>query len=127
MDFHVENCNLMSLFYHLVDIFCMKTCSFRGAQPQSVHEGLFCDKNGPNARYQMAPCGNQFCTCCFPAFHWKKSQPWTVVDFVSSSTHQFLNGYTTYLNFPVVCILRKRSLNVHPIVLFASRHVQHRI
>ena len=33
----------------------------------------------------------------------EKSRPWLVVDFQSSSMHQFLNGYTTYLNCPAVC------------------------
>ncbi|CAF4696417.1 unnamed protein product, partial [Rotaria sp. Silwood2] len=34
-----------------VDVFYMKTCSFRGAQPQSDIKGLFCSGDEPRARY----------------------------------------------------------------------------
>ncbi|CAF1561793.1 unnamed protein product, partial [Rotaria sordida] len=34
---------------------------------------------------------------------YKKSQPWPIVNFASSSMHRFLNGYTTYLNCPPTC------------------------
>ena len=50
----------------LVDIFYMKTCSFRGAEPRSVIEGLFCGKDEPEARYTMIACGNLQCRCCHP-------------------------------------------------------------
>jgi len=45
----------------LVDIFYMKTCSFRGAQPRSDTEGLFCGPDEPEARYRMIPCGHLLC------------------------------------------------------------------
>lgn len=80
----------------------MKTCSFRGAQPHPGIEGLFRGKDEPQARYSWIPCHNLFCNCCFPLNQHNKSQSWSVVDFASSSTHQFVNGYTTYLNCPVV-------------------------
>ena len=80
----------------------MKTCSFRGATPRSLTEGLFCDNDKPQARYTLAPCGNLTCSCCHPINNDKKSQMWPVVDFTSSSTHHFVNGYTTYLNCPAV-------------------------
>ena len=88
----------------LVDLFYMKTCSFRGATPRSNTEGLFCGKDEPQARYAVTPCGDLFCPCCHPLNSWKKSQPWLVLDFVSSSSHRFLNGYITYLNCPAVCL-----------------------
>ena len=84
----------------------MKTCSFRGAQPRSHLEGLFCSKDKPQANYSMIPCQKPFCTCCHPVNNEKKTQPWpAVVNFASSSMHQFINGYTTYLNCPAVCIV----------------------
>ncbi|CAF1575645.1 unnamed protein product, partial [Adineta steineri] len=88
-----------------VDIFYMKTCSFRGAEPQSIVEGLFCGKDGPHARYTMSPCVNPFCPCCHPSRmgDGTQNQLGPVVDFDTSSMHQFLNGYTTYLNCPVTC------------------------
>jgi hypothetical protein len=65
----------------------MKTCSFRGAQPRSDTEGLFCGSDQPEARYVINPCGQQTCPCCYPHNQSKKSQPWLVVDFMSSATH----------------------------------------
>ena len=83
----------------------MKTCSFRGADPARFNdEGLFCINDAPQSRYALLPCGDESCSCCFPVNQSKKSQPWLVVDFDSSSMHQFVNGYTTYLNCPAVCI-----------------------
>lgn len=76
----------------------MKTCSFRGAQPLSAMEGLFCNENEPEARYQLNPCGQvDCCLCCNP----------NIIDFTSTSMHQFINGYTTYLNCPAVYYFSK--------------------
>ncbi|CAF1623646.1 unnamed protein product [Rotaria sp. Silwood1] len=86
-----------------VDLFYMKTCSYRGAIPHSTTEGLFCGKDEPQARYCVVPCGNLFCLCCYPKNSYKKNESWPVIDFVSSSMHQFVNGYTTYLNCPATC------------------------
>ena len=82
----------------------MKTCSFREADPRSNIEGLFCGTHEPEARYTMVPCGQLFCQCCHPLNHWKKSQPWPIVNFISSSMYEFVNGYMTYLNCPAVCL-----------------------
>ncbi|CAF1469686.1 unnamed protein product [Rotaria magnacalcarata] len=86
-----------------VDLFYMKTCSFRGAEPRSKSEGLFCGNDEPQARYTFIPCGNLFCLCCHPIHNYNKIETWPVIDFASSSMHQFLNGYTTYLNCPATC------------------------
>ncbi|CAF1457680.1 unnamed protein product, partial [Rotaria sordida] len=96
----------MALEFYLqidVDLFYMKTCSFRGAQPPSNIEGLFCGRDEPQARYSLVPCDNLFCQCCLPLNTYKKSQSWPIVNFASSSMHRFLNGYTTYLNCPATC------------------------
>ena len=94
------------LFEHsitfLVDVFYMKTCSFRRAQPQSIDEGLFCHENEPERKYRMTKCPGTPCSCCFPCYQWDKSQQWPVIDYTASSSHRFINGYTTYLNCPVV-------------------------
>ncbi|CAF1336713.1 unnamed protein product [Adineta steineri] len=89
-----------------VDIFYMKTCSFRGAKPQSIMESLFCGEDEPHARYTMSPCVNPFCSCCHNSSatgNGAQHQLGPVVDFSTSSMHQFLNGYTTYLNCPATC------------------------
>ena len=81
----------------------MKTCSFRGTEPRSKTEGLFCGKDEPTARYSMVPYGRIDCPLCHPIKHEKSTTTWPVVDFSTTSTHQFLNGYTTILNCPAVC------------------------
>ena len=103
----------------LVDLFYMKTCSFRGASPRSATEGLFCGEQDPQARYRMASCHNFYCLCCYPLNSWKRSDSWPVVDFPSSSMHRFLNGYTTYLNCPAVCLSFDLSSSCH-VLLFLS-------
>lgn len=80
----------------------MKTCSYRGAQPRSENEGLFCSVMEPEARYMMQPCKKETCSCCRTHNHTRNTEPWQVVNFMGSSKHQFSNGYTTYLNCPAV-------------------------
>lgn len=83
----------------------MKTCSFRGAQPQSNSDGLFCGMNEPQAQYTMQSREDLFCLCCHPYNEGKKRQLWPVVDFASSSMDRFANGYTSYLNCPAVNLI----------------------
>lgn len=83
----------------------MKTCSFRDAVPWPKSEGLFCNTDEPQARYSLMACRNLFCRCCHPFNHYKRNQTWPVVDFIYSSKHQFINGYTTYLNCPAVGVI----------------------
>jgi hypothetical protein len=99
----------------LVDIFYMKTCSFRGAEPRlnNIEGGLFCGNDEPQGRYTMLPCCNLFCPSCHPSNQWMKSKPWPVVEFTSSSMHRFVNGYTTYLNCPAVCFSIKIFIDTH--------------
>ena len=80
----------------------MKTCSLCEAEPQSNLQGLFCGEDEPRAKYSMISCHHLYCPCCHPINRWNRSQQWSVVDFLSSSMHQFVNGYTTYLNCPAV-------------------------
>ena len=89
----------------------MKTCSFRGAEPRSSEEGLLCRHDPSETSYRMTPCGNSTCLCCHPLNIEKRSQSWVVVDFNASLMHRFVNGYTTYLNCPAVCL--RPSYAVH--------------
>ncbi|CAF3465460.1 unnamed protein product [Rotaria socialis] len=72
-----------------VDVFYMKTCRFRDAEPCPSIQGLFCNDESLKARYSMVPCGTANCPCCH--------------SIENSSNHRFINGYTTYLNCPVTC------------------------
>ena len=80
----------------------MKTCSIRRAQPRSNTEGLFCVIDEPQATHAFVLCGDVLCSCCLPLHTFQKSQFWPIVKFASKSMHQFINGYTTYLNCPAV-------------------------
>ncbi|CAF4453624.1 unnamed protein product, partial [Rotaria magnacalcarata] len=60
-----------------VDVFDMKTCRFRDAEPCSSIQGLFCNDESPKARYSMVPCGTANCPCCH--------------SIENSSNHRFIN------------------------------------
>ncbi|CAF1535186.1 unnamed protein product [Adineta ricciae] len=94
-------------FYLQIDdeLFFMKTCSFRNAQPSSYeHRGIFCI-NEPRSFYGLQPCELVTCRFCYPIkevlMHGRQNQP--VVQFSSAHTHRFLNGYETILNCPASC------------------------
>ncbi|CAF2235752.1 unnamed protein product, partial [Rotaria magnacalcarata] len=60
-----------------VDVFYMKTCQFRDAEPCLSMQGLFCNDESPKARYSMVPCGTANCPCCH--------------SIENSSSHRFVN------------------------------------
>lgn len=80
----------------------MKTCRFRGSDPYPATQGLFCSDDGPFSKHWMLPCDKQECHGCYPINIHRRIQKWPVIDCVSSSKHQFVNGYRTYLNCPAV-------------------------
>ena len=75
-----------------VDLFYMKTCSFRKAQLRSEQEGLFCIEI-PECRYTMTPCGH--CDLC--------QQSSLSIEFNRYERHRFVNGYESILNAPATC------------------------
>ena len=60
----------------------MKTCSFRGAQPRSSDEGLFCGDQLPSIRYGMQPCHGNNCKVCHSLNN----------DNNNTNNHELLNG-----------------------------------
>ena len=110
-----------------VDVFFMKTCSYRGAEPRSTVEGLFSDDEEPNERHQMSPCGEQSCLCCHPLNHEKRRYRWLVVDFQSSAKDQFYKNYVSYLNAPAVSeMFDHRSLigsEIHFVETCATKNI----
>jgi len=90
----------------LVDMLYMKTCSYRGAQPRSTHngdtEGIFC-VDPPEARYGLLPCTRDRCRCCLEPRH-RTGRQESAVLFYPSHYHKFLNGYQVILNCPAVSI-----------------------
>ena len=82
-----------------VNMFFMKTCSFRFARPRTILEGLFCVQE-PEARYELSPCGN--CALCYPQYSMEHRLKKSVVDFSQAHAHTFVNGYQTILNCSAV-------------------------
>ena len=99
--------NLITLHYHElsiglefflqvdVDLFYMKACSFRGAQPRSIDEVLFCKSNLPTIRYHLQPCQQIICSLCEIVSSFVQVNP--------NRIHRFLNGYYAILNYPATC------------------------
>ncbi|CAF3631241.1 unnamed protein product [Rotaria sp. Silwood1] len=73
----------------------MKTCSFRGALPRSLDEGLFCKSHLPAVLYALQPCDQMSCSLC--------ETPSTTVHFNSYRAHRFVNHYYAILNCPANC------------------------
>ncbi|CAF1193429.1 unnamed protein product [Rotaria sordida] len=82
-----------------VDLFYMKTCSFRDAQPRSITEGIFCS-NIPDCLYTMSRCGD--CNLCQQSndINYRQQAP---VLFNRYERHRFVNGYESILNCPATC------------------------
>ncbi|CAF2935916.1 unnamed protein product, partial [Rotaria sp. Silwood2] len=83
------------------DLFFMKTCDFREAQPRSIgeqqrKEGLLCELE-PCARYGMKPCGQSRCFLC------KSERNMIVIQYAEQQLHTFINGYQAILNCPATC------------------------
>ncbi|CAF4210926.1 unnamed protein product [Rotaria sp. Silwood2] len=83
-----------------VNMFYMKTCSFRYARPRTLNEGLFCVQE-PEARYELAACGN--CALCYPQYDMTYRTKKSVVEFSRAHKHTFLNGYQAILNCSASC------------------------
>ncbi|CAF1670697.1 unnamed protein product [Adineta ricciae] len=90
-----------------VDLFYMKTCSFRSAQPRSKEEGLFCS-NVPDCHYTMERCNK--CILCQSSagnvnyqHEQEQQQQSCPIQFNMRRRHRFVNGYESILNCPVSC------------------------
>ncbi|CAF4063110.1 unnamed protein product, partial [Rotaria sordida] len=82
-----------------VDLFYMKTCSFRDAQPRSKTEGIFC-ATIPEYRYKITPCGQ--CKLCRTPIDMKYRSQAPIL-FNCYGKHQFVNRYESILNCPATC------------------------
>ncbi|CAF1524614.1 unnamed protein product, partial [Adineta ricciae] len=71
-----------------VDLFFMKTCSYRSAKPRSNDEGLYCI-NEPEARYSLLPCND--CSLCQPPIHSPEQQ--STIRFGPNQKFRFMNDY----------------------------------
>ena len=87
-----------------VDVFHLKTCSFRQAQRrrlvdesgQSYDEGIFAsDQQSIEGRYSFSPCHQRNCLYC--------RQPMLSIPYGPKRIHRFVNQYQAILNCPAVC------------------------
>ena len=108
----------------IVDMFYMKTCSFRDAQPRSVDEGLFC-RSEPEARYAMTDCGN--CGLCCPKYDVKRREGPPVVQFGPAQRHQFVNKYEAILNCPAVSFTSCRIERTSVLVVLVVYHTEYHL
>lgn len=89
---------LLEFFLQIdVDLFYMKTCSFRQAQPRQTNEGIFC-RTTPQCLYVVHPCGH--CLLCTTGGG--GGQAYSVA-FNLHQKHRFVNGYEAILNCPATC------------------------
>ena len=90
----------------IVDLFYMKTCHFRGAQPRlfgpnkDESEGILCQAK-PVPHYGMKPCRRELCFLCQPRQRLSGDLS-TVVHFSQKQIHRFVNKYEAILNCPAV-------------------------
>ncbi|CAF3663181.1 unnamed protein product [Rotaria socialis] len=86
-----------------IDLFYMKTCSYRGAQPDiDVPKGLFYIHES-QAQYSIIACQQRSCCLCYPSYRltYRSYQP--IIQFRPNRRHSFINGYRSILNCPVTC------------------------
>ena len=77
----------------------MKTCSFGGARPRTMNEGLFCLRE-PEARYDVSACNN--CGLCYPRNDSYGRPRRSVVKYSQAHEYLCLNGYRIILNCSAV-------------------------
>ncbi|CAF1164089.1 unnamed protein product [Rotaria sordida] len=90
-----------------IDLFYMKTCSYRGAQPiiDDIPKSLFCI-NEPQVRYALTQCNQLSCCLCYPWYKLTYRQHHPIVQFGSNQQYTFINGYRSILNCPATCTTR---------------------
>lgn len=78
------------------DLFYMKTCSYRGAQPVvNEPKSIFStNQRPPYGIYSMETCGQNSCSLCYPSHR---------IEPESTIQHIFVNGYRSVLNCPTTC------------------------
>ncbi|CAF1659763.1 unnamed protein product [Rotaria magnacalcarata] len=99
---HDDEYSMALEFYLQIDkdLFYMKTCSYRGAQPihDNLHKGIFCS-NEPQTRYGIIPCHQRSCCLCYPSYRTHQR----IAPFELHQQHVFINGYRSILNCPATC------------------------
>lgn len=101
---HENEYSIALEFYLQIDInlFYMKTCSYRGAIPISNETNILCT-NEPQIRHGMTRCDRTSCCLCYPSYKLTYRHDKPIVQFASNQQHQFINHYRSILNCPATC------------------------
>lgn len=98
---------MFSVVCSVVDMFCLKTCSFNGVQPRlldnRLREGVFCiDPMQP--RFAIVPCNRSHCLCCHSPCPRRFVDPdkGSAIPYNTPHIHRFVNQYEAILNCPAV-------------------------
>ena len=107
-----------SILIFLVNMFYMKTSSFRYARPRTLNEGLFSIQE-PEARYELAACGN--CGLCYPKYDRMYRSRKSIVEFSQAHRHIFINGYQSILDCSAVSSTNLFCLSLLPYGKYSTR------
>jgi hypothetical protein len=88
-----------------INLFYMKTCSYREAKPVSDEISLIC-MHEPLVRYGMTRCNRISCCLCYPCYKLTYRHDKPIIQFGSNQQHQFINNYRSILNCPATCHTR---------------------
>ena len=66
----------------------------------------------------MVPCRTNHCQYCHSMENRNQTSSRSAIDFENSSQHRFVNGYTSYLNCPAVCILLEEIVDLFLFLLY---------
>lgn len=90
------------------NLFFMKTCSYRAAQPVAdMPKSIFVNYLEPKAQYAIMPCQEVSCCLCHPSYKLiYRQQNQLVLSFGPNQEHSFINGYRSILNCPATCTTR---------------------
>lgn len=98
---HSELIILLEFFLQIdVDLFYMKTCSFRMEDQKPLMKSLFCTDDTPTCNYDFKPCKRFLCQLCQS---YQLEQQQTIEFSTTGHKHRFVNGYEAILNCPANC------------------------
>ena len=101
-----DHCELISspspcnYCFVVVHVFYMKTCSFRGAEPRSMTEGLFCsNKVSTSLECSVLP---RTCNCFINSPYPKSHRVWSLQNAILYTSQRFLDKSTTRQTWSVL-------------------------
>jgi hypothetical protein len=101
-----EYSNALEFFLQLdINLFYLKTCSYRQAVPVFNESSIFC-MNEPQVRYGMTRCSRASCCLCYPSYKITYRHDKPIIQFGPNQQHQFINSYRSVLNCPATCNTR---------------------